>query len=168
VTPERLREIEELFHEARERPPATRDAFLEGACASDLALRREVESLLAQAPDGVIDAPVGALIADLLTPSSPRPPSGSSVGAEPAPDAEQHFPGAGRFRVVRRLGSGGMGVVYEVHDRVRDDVVALKTMRRTANESLRLNPLDPFLHRCTDGSGFNNKRRSVRCRQGAP
>jgi eukaryotic-like serine/threonine-protein kinase len=136
VTPERLREIEELFHEARERPPATREAFLEGACASDPALRREVESLLAQTPAGVIDAPVGALIADLLSPTSPRPSSGSSVSTEPAPDAEQHFPGTARFRVVRRLGSGGMGVVYEVHDRVRDDVVALKTMRRTSAAGL--------------------------------
>jgi hypothetical protein len=27
VTPERLREIERLFHEARERPPAERDAW---------------------------------------------------------------------------------------------------------------------------------------------
>jgi hypothetical protein len=28
VTPERLREIETLFHQAREQPPAERDAFL--------------------------------------------------------------------------------------------------------------------------------------------
>ena len=33
MTPERLREIERLFHEARERPPAERDAFLARACA---------------------------------------------------------------------------------------------------------------------------------------
>jgi tetratricopeptide (TPR) repeat protein len=33
--------------------------------------------------------------------------------------------------VVRRLGAGGMGVVYEVHDGVRDEVVALKTLLRT-------------------------------------
>ena len=33
MTPERLREIELLFHEARERTPPERDAFLARACA---------------------------------------------------------------------------------------------------------------------------------------
>ena len=31
--------------------------------------------------------------------------------------AEEHFAGTSRFRVLRRLGAGGMGAVYEVHDR---------------------------------------------------
>ncbi len=39
------------------------------------------------------------------------------------------FPGTSRFRVLRRLGAGGMGVVYEVHDRDRDLRVALKTIQ---------------------------------------
>ena len=59
MTPERLREIEMLFHEARERTPAERDAFLARACADDPTLRREVESLLAQPPAGLIDAQIG-------------------------------------------------------------------------------------------------------------
>ena len=41
MTPERLHEIERLFHEARERPPAERDAWLARACADDATLRRE-------------------------------------------------------------------------------------------------------------------------------
>jgi tetratricopeptide (TPR) repeat protein len=44
---------------------------------------------------------------------------------------EDDFAGTDRFAVIRRLGAGGMGVVYEVHDRARDEVVALKTLRRT-------------------------------------
>ena len=35
-----------------------------------------------------------------------------------------------RFTLVRRVGTGGMGVVYEAYDRHRGELVALKTMRR--------------------------------------
>ena len=40
------------------------------------------------------------------------------------------FLGTERFRIRRRLGSGGMGVVYEAHDLETDKVVALKTLTR--------------------------------------
>ena len=35
-----------------------------------------------------------------------------------------------RFTLVRRLGAGGMGVVYEAYDQQRGELVALKTMKR--------------------------------------
>src|SRR5258705_12347102 len=83
MTPERLREIERLFHDARERTPAERDTFLARACAHDSTLRREVESLLAQPPAGGIDAPLGALGAALVAPPAPRLAPGSSARAYP-------------------------------------------------------------------------------------
>ena len=115
MTPERLREIERLFHEARERTPAERDAFLARACADDPTLRREVESLLAQPPAGVIDAPVGALVAELVTPPAPRLAPGSSVGP---------------YRIERLLDVGGMGEVYRARDTTLGRDVAIKILPR--------------------------------------
>jgi eukaryotic-like serine/threonine-protein kinase len=41
------------------------------------------------------------------------------------------FLGTDRFKIRRRLGSGGMGIVYEAHDRETDKVLALKALTRT-------------------------------------
>jgi len=59
MTPERWQQIEKLYHSVLMRQPAQRPAFLEEACAGDEALRREVESLLAQqkSPESFIEAP---------------------------------------------------------------------------------------------------------------
>lgn len=56
---------------------------------------------------------------------------------DPRPDPQpDDFKGSERFRIQRRLGAGGFGVVYEAHDRDTGAVVALKILRRGDAPSL--------------------------------
>jgi serine/threonine protein kinase len=66
----------------------------------------------------------------------PQPFPGAPIGsptlltAVSGPSSFNLFTGTGRFTVQRQLGAGGFGVVYQVHDRVRQAVVALKHLRQ--------------------------------------
>jgi len=63
MNPDRWRQVEAVCHAALERAPAERGRFLDEACAGDVALRREVESLMAQAADAraFLETPARAL-----------------------------------------------------------------------------------------------------------
>ena len=60
--------VERIYHEAVERPVADRAAFLESACAGDVALRRELESLLATDSASLLDKSALDVAAREMTP----------------------------------------------------------------------------------------------------
>jgi len=108
MTPERHQRICDLFNRARRLHGAERASMLAEACADDAALRREVESLLEHHAE--------------------------ATGFLPCPDAPERAESdapvsVGRFRLLGRLGEGGMGVVYRAEQDRPRRTVALKMMR---------------------------------------
>jgi tetratricopeptide (TPR) repeat protein/predicted Ser/Thr protein kinase len=108
----RPRRIRALFEQAIELPPADRTAYLTEACPDDPELRAEVESLLAHADT---DTAHDFLASPLLrTEATSAPPVPSSIGP---------------YRLLRALGTGGMGTVYEAEQDNPRRSVALKVIR---------------------------------------
>ncbi len=124
MRPERLAEIDALFAEALDLKGEARAALLAERTAGDPELRAEVEALLTRAGrsvDGLLD-PVRDFAASVAGPAADELAPGEQIGV---------------YRLVRRLGEGGMGVVY-LADRVDgsfEHQVALKLLPGSAPRS---------------------------------
>ncbi|HEV2843761.1 MAG TPA: serine/threonine-protein kinase, partial [Thermoanaerobaculia bacterium] len=114
--PERWRTVDRIFAQALELPPAERAVFLDAACAGDAGLRRDVERLLG---------------ADERNDTFMERPAGELLGWRPLAGEDEEGGRLGPYRLLRRIGGGGMGTVYLARrdDEQYQQEVAIKVLR---------------------------------------
>ncbi len=115
ILPDRWPEIAPLLDAALDLEPSERRAFLDRACAGDAKLRDALEALLAECarPDRLFAAGAVERFGALLA----------------GPPGQLPEMLAGRYRVQREIGAGGMATVYLARDVKHDRDVALKVLR---------------------------------------